>query len=98
MQLTSNAEVEGGRVDDDRNVGSAEVDVSNQLAELGVNAGQLGDDLADADYAKVNARVDDEFAPGLLHARAAHTEKFCVRNAATQGLYELRSVKLARCF
>src|SRR5258708_3079012 len=78
LHLPRYTPVEGGRVDDDGEIGLAPVGFFDQLAVAGEDLGQVAENLGDADDGKI-FRVDDGVAAGGAHALSADAEEFKLR-------------------
>src|SRR5271166_1710175 len=75
FHLAGDAPVEGGRVDDDGEVGLALVGFREEMFVEAVDFWQVAEDFGDADYGEVFC-VDDRVASGGAHAVSADAEKF----------------------
>ncbi len=97
MKFLCEAEVPLGEVDEDGNIGTAAVDLAQQLLVLAENLRQVGDDLGKADDGDV-LRADDSIEAGGAHAFAARAEEFDISLPASERLDHLGAVGVARSF
>src|SRR5579862_3954286 len=104
--LTSYAPVEGGRVDDDGEIGMAFVSFRDHTAEASVDIWQVADDFGDSDHCQISC-VYDGIAACSAHAVPASAEKVeflarrresCREAVRTHGFDELSTIHFSRCF
>src|ERR1700722_1436043 len=97
FHLAGDAPVEGGRIDDDGEIGLAAVGFADQMPEQPPDFRQMAEDFGDADDGEVFG-VDDGVASGGAHAVGADAEEFERWVAAAQGFDELSAVHFTRSF
>ncbi len=95
LHLPRHAPVEGGRVDDDGEIGLALVGFFDQMLEQAVDFWQMAENFGDADDGKI-FRVDDGVAAGGAHALSADAEEFELRVRTAPGVQRARSPLQAR--
>ena len=103
VQFARQAQVEVGKVDQHRRVGTAPLGLAHDLAKAAVDGGNVFDDLDDADFGDL-ARVDQQVATGAAHLLSAHPEELdaaiwrAARDLPAQGFHQFCAIEFARSF
>jgi hypothetical protein len=97
LESSRDAEVEIGRIGENREIGFAPRGLGNQAPVAEPYTGKVGDDFDDSDYGKIFG-ADDGFGTGFAKVRSRTSEKDAVRPSAVEFAHQLGSVVVAGCF
>src|SRR5262245_11657968 len=97
VKFAGNAEVEGGRVNHNCQVGACDFGSANQPVKFRINFGQMTEDLSHAKNGEVPG-IDNNVASGRAHLDAANTHALQRWLAAAQDRYQLRAIPVTGSF